>query len=598
MATGIIINPNTNNCQPEYTKIVAHSFLFSPSNITENPPKELFIGAKSENGITSWSQDDYNLQYTYNSGIITRKMTPDDQAASIPLPINLVPNDIVTLNGTAYFNNALQWLEQGWSVNLVVGVYYFNCSDFKEGNPSLFSFIPVQTFSFDSNGIACFLLEETLFSNFDKHDTRFVLGYNIYAECQGECELPATPRPIITVSHTFDIERPCAAVNTNFIIKNCCEPIITELVNIPGLQVGNFHVDDEGNCWEVISESKDVTNFTRNFVDTYTSCVECQTANECPQNLVIQSCCVQGAEFVTGSLPGLVVGDVFVDNHGLCWSVIAETSAPISEESITVVSSGYEGCEDCKINNPCPSFWFVKSCCNELEEVIATTVPLNQFDSFVDTNGMCWSVQGETNQLPTNYGIVVDIIYTGAVEPDTNCDLCISANNCPTEYFLTIKSCCGSRIEVTQVPAEFMSFREGTIFKDYWGICWEVMSYDTTGVETYPVFEWSTISEPISVFEDCQLCGESEGKATPCNIYEVVSCENGLTYTVISNQLLVDGQFYTALSEGNPALTCFEVIGFGVLNFISVIETVQPLSMIANCSECNPEAARKELSKY
>jgi hypothetical protein len=572
MGTQIYINPNA--CKPEFTKISAHSLSFEPSN----EAGILYFGGSIEgfgDSSLTWSKDFFN----YKTLFLGLSVNPQQQALGIPLPINLVKEDVVTISGTAVFNNYQTYTANGWIITLQVGVNYFNCNN-KDSKADAFTFIPLESFVLTGPGV-CFEKSVTLGSNYDAHETRFLVGFNVIITCpaEEECVDPVTPSPnLTTVSYTFDIQRPCAANNTSFIIKNCCEPIITELVNIPGLQVGSFHVDDEGNCWEVIEESQDVTNFTRNFVNNYTSCVECQNANPCPNNLVISSCCVQGQEFVTGSLPGLEVGDTFVDNHGLCWGVENETGGPISEESIVVDTIIPGGCEDCTLANPCPSFWAVKSCCTGVREIIATTVVLNLEDTFVDTNGLCWSVDESVQQLPTNYGIVVDTVYTGAIEPETNCDLCIAVNPCPTEYFLTIKSCADSnRIEVTQVPSQYMLFSEGTIFNDYWGVCWEVMSYDTTGVETYPIFDWNTYGG-TSFYKDCENC---ISKTRIFGVYQVQECESGNIEVVLS----LGGASIGSVSYDKISLKCFTVLGYGYPPF-SELTVVAFSGEFVDCPTC------------
>jgi hypothetical protein len=575
MSTQIFINPNT--CKPEFTKIAGHSFTFTPNVIDP----VLFSGG-TLTGQSIWSVTTYD----YSNAIFAPVVLEADKNAGIPLPINLIPDDIVTISGTAYFNNVQAYVDENFDVSLVLGVYYFGC---RSNDATGFTFIPIESFAFKTNNSLCFETSVTLGSSFDIHDTRFLVGFNIAADClgPGECIYPILAEPdLATVSYTFDIERPCAVGITNFIIRNCCEPIITELVNIAGLTVGSFHVDDEGNCWEVMSASQDVTNFTRNFVDIYTSCVECQTVNPCPLNLTISSCCVIGTEYVTGSLPGLNVGDTFVDNNGLCWSVAQETGAPISEESITVDTIVTGDCFDCTDANPCPEFWVVSSCCGTLEEIIATTVALNTGDAFVDTNGICWTVEGSVSALPTNYGIVVDTVYTGAVFPDTNCSVCIAANPCPTEYFLTIRMCCDNdRVEVTSVPSAFMSFSEGSIFSDPYGLCWEVMSYSTIGVETYPI-NWT--SAFISNYQNCFACINSKGKALCIGIWEVRDCATDIVYVVSSASsggLATIGSFYNGSIVGLPRL-CLEVLGYGY-PALGIAGQLSLSPELGSCEECS-----------
>jgi hypothetical protein len=583
MLTQIFIKDD--GCKTEYTKIASHSFGFTGDFFRGAQLIDQLYFAGDYDPVNGtefpvWSATKYDFTESYTAGSLT--FNSYEKGAGIALPINLLSGDKITLSGTAQYENTGSWIDAGFtSVNLIVGVYYFNCAS---GDPKLFTFIPVTTTEFDPvSGTACFATDITLGSNFDIHDTRIVIGYNTYVV--GDAVTPGTPT-ILTVSHTLDIERPCQVTPSNFIIKNCCEGSITELVNIPGLVVGNFHVDNEGNCWEVMEVSNDVTNFTRTFTDIYTTCLECQDANPCPLNLQISSCCVQGTEFVTGSLPGLVVGDTFVDNYGLCWNVIGETGAPISEESITVDTIIMGDCDACTTANPCPNFYRVKSCCTSISGTIAVPDVLNTGDSFVDTTGICWQVSGLSSSLPTIYGIEVVTVYPypgDGVEP-TACDLCKTANPCPTEYFITIKNCCDyDRVEVAQVPAAFMIFNEGTIFQDVWGICWEVISFNTTGVETYIIADWTT-NPNLGTFNDCQSCRSKKG--SPCGLYEVRECGSETTIIASLNFTPTIGLFYS-LGMAPTTTTCYEIIGYGypVIGELYPILRGAPISA-TTCEEC------------
>jgi hypothetical protein len=567
MLTQIFIKGD--GCQPEYTKIASQSFIFHPTGLP-GIDNQSWLYTGGDVSLLSytypiWSADIRDTALDYTAGNITNTIDASIAAMGIPIPINLVPNDTVTISGNASFNNASLYIDAGWEVSLIVGVYYFNCSEVVGRGARVFTFIPVSTTVFDLDGKVCFNADVTLGSNFDFHDTRILVGYDIIATCAGECVTPAPDANVATVSYTLDIERPCQVIPSNFIIRNCCEPIITELVNIPGLVVGNFHVDNEGNCWEVMEVSNDVTNFTRTFTDIYTTCLECQDANPCPLNLAISSCCVTGIELVSGSLPGLVVGDTFVDNYGLCWTVDSETGAPISEESITVVSIIEGDCVACTTANPCPNFYRVRSCCTSISGTIAVPDILNTGDSFVDAQGQCWNVGGPSSSLPTIYGIEVVTVYPyqGDGVIPTSCTLCTTANPCPTEYFITIRGCCDNdRIEVAQVPAASMIFNEGLIFKDSWGICWEVMSVSTTGVETYPIFDWLT-SPAVPTFGSCLDC-KGLKKGAPCfTLYEVRVCgalESTIVYII--NGTATIGGIYLLTNNINQS-TCYEIIGFG-----------------------------------
>ena len=580
MSTQIFIN--SNQCKPEFTKIAAHSFFMSPSINAGTPDPILYYGGSNgPDGQATWSRDIYD----YQNSSLAPEVNVSDKTTGIPIPINLIPDDIITFSGTAFFNNLQIYIAEGFNVTFKVGVFHFDCTNPEVLTPA-FTFIPVESFSLNNTGEVCFETSVTLGSNFDIHETRLLVGFVVDVSCPDETCVTPMPETenLVTVSYTLDIERPCAVITSesNFIIRNCCEPIITELVNIPGLQVGSFHVDDEGNCWEVMSASNDVTNFTRNFVDTYDSCAECKAVNPCPLNLAIGSCCVPGKEFVTGSLPGLEVGDTFVDNNGLCWSVQGTTGAPISEESITVDTIITGECEDCTLANPCPRFWTVSSCCGQLREIIATTIPLNIDDVFLDTNGICWRVGEEANQLPTNYNIVVDSVYTGS---ENNCLNCTTDNPCPEEYFLTVRNCCDNdRVEVVSVPAQFMQYSEGSILQDQWRVCWEVMSYDTIGVATYLFYDFIGNDEVPRIFPNCQECRGVGSRFPICQVYEVQYCGEATTTLIVAQgNSLVIGEIYVAIEQ-----FCFEVIGYGYPSNFSPLQDVIVNSAITfgNCASC------------
>ena len=559
------------SCKPEFIKIASHSCNVITGLIENEQLTVLFGGMPydyNNSYLPIWSTELYGYKFPFATPMIGNF----EKALGIACPANLVKNDVLRISGTAYFNNHEAYVKiAGYDVNFFIAVSVFDCSetDFASGMYPSFTLIPLQNYSFDKDGSLCFSAQVTIPKNYDLHTTRFLVGTGATAVCPdgGTCILPALENTnLISLSYTLDVERPCAAELNNYIIKNCCEPIITELVYVPdGLTVGDFLSDDEGNCWEVVSTSLDVTNFSRNFVNNYVSCDECQSDNGCPANLVIQSCCAPGAEFVTGSLPGLQLGDTFVDNHGLCWNVVGETSAPISEESITVTEIINGACEECQTLHPCPIFYKVSSCCLDVGVIIASTTVLNLGDAFVDQFGKCWTVgEVNVNSLPTDYGIDVVTVYPTPIPGEKNCGPCINDNPCPTEYFLTIRACCDTdRVEVTSIPAQFLNFGEGVIISDIWKLCWEVMSVSTVGTETYQIWNWP--DEPsIPVYQDCQDCiGQIYGGKKTCYmLFEVINCVTNITSVAIC-RLPFDpinfGQYYV----DKKSEECYQIIGYG-----------------------------------
>jgi hypothetical protein len=580
------------SCKPEFIKIASHSCNLLPGVIQDPELVVLFGGFPYNapaNFLPIWSTELNDYSFDFATPIIKS----GEKALGIACPANLVKNDVLRISGTAYFNNATVYNDSGYNVSFIIAVSEFDCTRYDERYES-FTLIPLQNYTFNKDGSLCFSAQVTLAKNYDLHSTRFLVGAGAIAICPdgNTCILPVLETNLISLSYTLDVERPCAAEINNYIIKNCCEPIITELVYAPdGLTVGDFLSDSEGNCWEVVSTSLDVTNFSRNFVNDYVSCAECQSDNDCPANLVIESCCAPGAEFVTGSLPGLVVDDTFVDNHGLCWKVVGETSAPISEESITVTEIINGACEACQTLHPCPIFYKVSSCCLDFGAVIASTTILNVNDAFVDQFGRCWTVNDvDINELPTDYGIDVVTVYPPPGIGVKACTPCTNDNPCPTEYFLTIRACCDTdRVEVTSIPAQFINFGEGVIISDIWKLCWEVMSVSTVGTETYPFWNWP--DEPsVPVYKDCQDCVRQiyGGKKTCYMLFEVINCVTNIT-SVAYCRLPLDpinfGQYYF----DKKSEECYQIIGYGYPEFGDpIFELDLALNLSAgSCELCN-----------
>ena len=118
-------------------------------------------------------------------------------------------------------------------------------------------------------------------------------GWDMSAFIEGSVE----PR----VTFTLNTERNCAEVDTtpNMELQLCCDPAVVEVVFNTALTVGDFFVDNEGNCWEAQAKTAAAVTSTRTVTTTYISCSACVTANPCPANLLVQSCCEGGPETLT-----------------------------------------------------------------------------------------------------------------------------------------------------------------------------------------------------------------------------------------------------------------------------------------------------------
>jgi len=304
------------------------------------------------------------------------------------------------------------------------------------------------------------------------------------------------------MSTRIEIKEECAP-SINLLIQNCCDPLIQEIISFatPGLPpIGSF-VDDEGNCWSLLGTTTDPINSIRIVSDTYGSCVICLANNPCPINLVVDSCCANFETIFSGSLPGVGVGDTFLDTFGFCWNVSDTTPAPIN--GIISVASSYpaEDCTTCLGDNICPDIYSIRSCCknicdNLLSLYLYTT--LEQLgggtpgETFVDQFGFCWGI-----------GLVPEInftLLTGSFiqydSPYVDCEVCLDNNNaCTTNVSYTIQNCLTLETEVVQyqfglqVDYSFLI----SFTTDFTPRCYKIISWDLTSLPT----------KIIDAFEDC-----------------------------------------------------------------------------------------------
>ena len=299
----------------------------------------------------------------------------------VPSPIDLFPGDTIKLCG------AINYINSDCPSNdvIYIGLSYYTC-----GVKLCSTLIPADQIVFpEGQNEVCFSLGAGLNITLPACDTMFAV--TIYTNQTEVCNRK------IRFSYTLDIERYCPTFNPepNLIARNCCEAIVTEVIPGGSLLVGQFYADDEGNCWEIIANTANPVDYTRNIANTYASCEACTTANPCPQNLIFTSCCAGEPETFTGSLPGITLGDSFVDTNGFCWYASAETSAPVT--GLVTVDTLYDGepCGFCTDINPCPEVFQLYPCCDiDAKELYVTAASLGYAISdgevFVDTNGYCW----------------------------------------------------------------------------------------------------------------------------------------------------------------------------------------------------------------
>lgn len=428
------------------------------------------VGAPGLNGNL------FNIQRTFGS--------------AIPIPTSIYPGDKIKLCGLVNRNRSsvpCGGLPQPLSFSVYATVSVLTCNNLP--SPLVTTLLPAQKILEDDT-INCFNLEQVSKTTYDGCETFFIVGFSI--EKPDICEFD------VSFSYTLSVERYCPTFNPtpNLIAKNCCEEVITEIIPKGTLNVGNFYSDPEGNCWEIIAETALAPNYVRDVENTYLSCEDCITSNACPSNLIFEACCYDGdPETFTGSLPGINLGDTFVDTNGFCWTATEETSAPIT--GIVYVDTVYseEDCTFCSDINPCPVVWTLRSCCDFGEFYVTDAsvgFSLSLDDVFVDTFGLCWTVIDNSEQTTD---ISTFIIFDSLIGNGDLCETCITSNPCPDPredtYFYTVRNCCTGETEVVELSVIFIIavatngtaiFPQSTSPNVY--ECWELFSVSTSGIPT------------------------------------------------------------------------------------------------------------------
>ena len=291
---------------------------------------------------------------------------------------------------------------------------------------------------------------------------------------------------------------------------------------------------------------------TVRFVDTpYQDCAACLIANPCPMNLTVESCCSGQSESFTGSLPGINLGDTFIDTYGFCWNVTAETSGPIT--GLVIVDSITTDCQTC-ITTPgaCPDVYNLRSCC-EVRVNLFTTLDLLGSgviggDTFMDQYGYCWTIS------PTPQpGYTVNAAFIQAV---TNygpgaCQTCLlDLNNCTVPVIYKIQNCCSGIIE-------YVSYDFGLNVDDVINISTIVTPTEFT---CYTVLDWDDTSTPTitidtfnGVYKDCKECIDKIGGCP--NFYIAYDCLTdfpAVVYTTIP-EFLPEGGYSFITNDG----TCY-----------------------------------------
>ena len=534
-------------CQYDYMLIASNS------GYTENIDPgtyDLFFSHE----VGGWNTAPWQMT---ESGPFIIRIKGDQNNAGVPLPIDLFPNDIITLCGTAYTVNI-----GGAAVSpptLTTNLSYFNCSDLgfnMRGAIATNTVFFSEGFPDQSGNYYCFSTTHVLSQTLPACDTLFLVAL-------GLDNRPNDATFLLKFSYTLSVQRNCSLVNTspNMILKLCCEPIVQEIVYNPSISVGDFFVDDEGNCWQAYANTSLSITGSRTVTTSYTSCATCIAENPCPENLIVEACCGQPEQIFTGALPGVVVGDTFVDTYGFCWQVIGTTPSPIT--NLIYVDTVYTetDCSDatCTDDNVCPDVVEISSCCTDLS--LFTTLNLLGGgvaigDTFVDTFGYCWTVvDADDNQFVNGSFIQAASISAG------NCVICINDEPCPEDdLFYVFRKCCTGEIEVALQPFGYyigqtlvLSTNLDLGTKE----CWEVISWSLTGPATM------TIISKAGSYKNCRYCLQQN----PCEtlLYEVSHCcagglPNQFVYApayLVAGNIIVDtlGRCFEIVSTTSAAAT-------------------------------------------
>jgi hypothetical protein len=412
---------------------------------------------------------------------------------AVPLPVDLNIGDTVKICGIAYIIKLPNMTDPQFHIT----VSHFSCSDvdhITQVDVPTFTVIPVSTYDMSQKNTVCFSEEIVLAEIFPACNTFFVVGLSFTDnnEAEKQCKF----------SYTLEVTQAC--IGNNLLIRNCCDPAYSEVILDNGTAVGASFVDDELNCWTVDSLTTANVTGIRTKVTGYTDCATCLTANPCPENLVVDSCCAIGEEFFSGALPGVNVGDTFVDTNGYCWSVTGTTPLPITNVVAVGTSFPATDCLDeiCISANSCPTPVLLISCCKlgkgvSTLEILQAAVPtLAVGDFFVDTFGFCWRIELADPGFPT-LSFITPVTEEGDCREDPGC---ITVNPCPETVYYTVQNCCTEEIETVLIDSAYNLGQVLTIIHTTGAGCYRIISWSDTGTATLTV-----VSIP-AVARECQEC--------------------------------------------------------------------------------------------
>jgi len=568
MSTQIFTSPQ-DNCKVDHIKVATLASSFDTADGDDVGNNYAFIG-----GEYSWMSSPLLYTTTALDGNILN-VRSDIASMAIILPVDIDVNDVITLQGIAH---GLGALDPETDVNVPcqfsIGVSYVSCKEFAFTQipefVNVLTLIPAQLFpnTPKSEFNVCFSLETTNVTL--SAGTLLYVGVN----CPTNNINGVTAK--CTFSYTLDITKSCAPIPviTNVRIQNCCEQAVFEVISLgtQNLPASGTFSDTEGNCWTIIEITSDPIDTVR-FVDTsYQDCAACLIDNPCPMNLVVQSCCSGQEESFTGSLPGIVVGQTFLDTYGFCWNVTEETSGPIT--GLVTVDSAYENCETCTLSpGACPDVYNLKSCCGVGVNLFTTLDLLGSGviggDTFMDQYGYCWRIG------PAPQGVTVNAAFIQAVtnygDTFTACQTCLAdLDNCKSPVIYKVQNCCSGVIE-------YVSFNFGLDVDAVISISTIVTPTEFT---CYTVLEWDDTSTPTitidtfdGVYKNCKDCGSCP------NFYIAYDCNQMFEPQVFYGDIPAVLPYSFVTDDG----TCWYSTG----EITSGPATITVSQRTKNCRECS-----------
>jgi hypothetical protein len=237
-------------------------------------------------------------------------------------------------------------------------------------------------------------------------------------------------------------------------------------------------------------------------------------------------------------------------------------------------STAYVDCDACIDANPCPLNFKIQGCCGGDGEIFsAALIGVNVGDTFVDTNGFCWSA------IDTTPNPITNVVEVGTVYPITNCEsnVCRDLNECPTPVFL--ESCCGltgySTLELLQATLPTLVL--GDTFVDTFGICWVIKLSDYA-------FPNLSFIVPVTEYglDNCIAC--TLANECPRDVYYTIQncCTEEIEVVLLNASYNVGERLLLTLDIG---VGCYKVLSWSITGTITATVS-SVLGISGSCDQC------------